>query len=313
MVDEQNYLKHYGVLNMRWGVRRDPVRKSTRFLKKSKGTDFGQKNVPRAKTQQSSRKRIEDMTDEELKQRLDRLLLEQKYTALTSNQVSKGQNAIKGILDASGALLTTGNSLIGTATNMKNLKGQSTEKLVKTKSYMDAASNIVKESKNINTKVSEPKAKQRPKELDYMDDQNLRDTVSRLGMEQQYKSLSSSQIQKGKIDVKRALEIAGSVVSITGSIVGIALAIRGAGKSGGKGGGTKTSNSFNDSSKSAGYGPTINFKKASKNAAKNAAKNSAKTVFNTIFKRASKTRVNDIPDIKPNTTITALTQFVNEK
>lgn len=227
-------LYHYGILGMKWGIQRNLARAI--FGKRRRDNDDYEvppHTVQRSSTSSGSStsggaRRLEDMTDAELKERIDRLSMEQKYTAMVNSKLSSGQKRLRSVLDTSGNVLSTGSSIVNTALAMKKASGQPTGKLDKTKSYVDATSNIVKESKNINTKLSESKAKIRPGELDYMDDQMVRDKVNRWNMEQQYKTITAGQIERGKVDVKKIIEVAGSVVAITGSIVSIAVAIKGA-------------------------------------------------------------------------------------
>lgn len=100
------------------------------------------------------------------------------------------------------------------------------EQLERTRGHIGTASNIVKEAKNINNSVSNIRSNTKKKNLSTMTDQELRDRVNRLNLEQQYSMLSGNKVSKGQQYVKNTLEVAGSTLAIAGSIVGIAASIK---------------------------------------------------------------------------------------
>lgn len=100
------------------------------------------------------------------------------------------------------------------------------EQLKADKGRIDTASNIVKESKNINNSVSNIRSSTKSQNLNKMTDAELRARVNRMNLEQQYAQLSSQQTSRGQSYVKNTLEVAGSALAIAGSVVTIALGIR---------------------------------------------------------------------------------------
>ena len=102
--------------------------------------------------------------------------------------------------------------------------------LQKTKKRVDAAGTIVNETRNINnatSKKGQKKAqKQKLSEAKTMTDQELRDRVNRLNMEQQYVKMSAEQINAGRSNVNSILNNVGTAISITSSALSIALAIQ---------------------------------------------------------------------------------------
>lgn len=102
--------------------------------------------------------------------------------------------------------------------------------LKKTKNKVDAAVTIVNETKNINntaSKKAQKKAqKQKLSEAKTMSDQELRERVNRLNMEQQYVRMSTEQINAGRSNVSSVLNNVGTAISITSSALSIALAIQ---------------------------------------------------------------------------------------
>jgi ribosomal protein L29 len=99
-------LKHYGILGMRWGVRKG--RGSAR-AKKSGGTSDETGVFKKVKketasadyirTQKIKRKKLKDMSDQELKTFNQRMELEKKYSQLTAKKVGKGKQIFKEALE----------------------------------------------------------------------------------------------------------------------------------------------------------------------------------------------------------------------
>jgi len=98
-----NYLQHYGVLGMRWGVRRTPAQlgRSSNGSTKQKRFSIGlKKSVPKQDTQsiKPKQKTIKDLTDDELRQKINRLRMEQEYRNLSPAQISTGKKVVDRIL-----------------------------------------------------------------------------------------------------------------------------------------------------------------------------------------------------------------------
>jgi hypothetical protein len=99
-----------------------------------------------------------------------------------------------------------------------------------TKERLDAASGIVRETKNVHASVTKIRStsakKDAEKEAEGMSDQELKEKVKRLELEQKYANLSSKTTSKGEVYVKNTLEVAGSVLAIGASAATIWLAIQ---------------------------------------------------------------------------------------
>ena len=84
----ESELYHYGVLGMRWGVRKDRSRGSGRkagYRVKTENMSEDAKVASQLKT-----KHVKEMSNAELRKLNDRLQLEQNYSRLNPSKVAKG-------------------------------------------------------------------------------------------------------------------------------------------------------------------------------------------------------------------------------
>ena len=94
------------------------------------------------------------------------------------------------------------------------------------KKVFDASSAAVRESKNINTAIRSARTTNKLKEAESLTDQELKDRVARMNLEQQYSNLSAAKTSRGQAYVQNTLDVAGSVLAIAGSAATIALAVK---------------------------------------------------------------------------------------
>lgn len=85
---EENVLYHYGVLGMKWGIRKKDRKKKITFSSPFKAK-------PKATNNSAENKPISKMTDEELRFVINRLQLEQQYSQLVKKPSSKGKSFAK--------------------------------------------------------------------------------------------------------------------------------------------------------------------------------------------------------------------------
>lgn len=76
-------LQHHGILGMKWGIRRTPEQLARAGGKNSK-----------TKIDED----IQQMSDSELRSRINRLQMEKQYKQLTSREVSIGKKFVKDVL-----------------------------------------------------------------------------------------------------------------------------------------------------------------------------------------------------------------------
>ena len=101
-----NELYHHGVKGMKWRVRKTPVRSSSGATRKRKSNTlslFKKKNTTRnasvAKSSPSQTKSVKDMSDDELRRKIERVRLEQQYQQLNPKTVSRGQRIAKRVMN----------------------------------------------------------------------------------------------------------------------------------------------------------------------------------------------------------------------
>lgn len=103
------------------------------------------------------------------------------------------------------------------------------EDIDRSKQVVDAHSDLVKELKKLE-QTTAPKSTPQKLDLSKMSDKELRDRINRELLEQQYNKLfsetSAAQVSKGRAVLQDTLDVAGSVLAITGSALSIALAIK---------------------------------------------------------------------------------------
>lgn len=92
----ENELYHYGILGMKWGVRRTPeqLARARGKTKSSSSDNDTDNNKAKTSSNTSPKKSISEMTDDELRKTINRMQLEQQYRNLNPEKVSAGKKFV---------------------------------------------------------------------------------------------------------------------------------------------------------------------------------------------------------------------------
>lgn len=97
-----NYLQHYGVLGMKWGVRHDRKRsgsakKRASSASKSKTVEQQKSEVLKSRSAKALYKNADLFTNDELRRAYERLNLERNIKNIADQEVSAGQKTVRSV------------------------------------------------------------------------------------------------------------------------------------------------------------------------------------------------------------------------
>lgn len=141
-----NELQHHGVKGQKWGVRRfqnsdgsltnegrrryssDDFKDAKKKIDKGKevvdGATKAKKKAVEKQHEQKIKKDLSEMSDQELRDIVNRLNMEERYTqVMKSRGVEQGKSRVDKILEYAGTALTIGSSALSIAIAIKELKG----------------------------------------------------------------------------------------------------------------------------------------------------------------------------------------------
>ncbi len=141
----ENEFRHYGIKGMKWGVRRTPAQLGHLVKRSPKGSPARVPKKAEEKKATSKKKKLSELTDDEIRQRISRLELERRYKDLLkeeSKKVSRGKQFCMNVIETIGK-----NSLTNLGTQAANhVIGDAINKIAGVDSS-DAAHRIVNPQK----------------------------------------------------------------------------------------------------------------------------------------------------------------------
>ena len=137
---ERSELKHWGIKGMKWGVRRyqnkDGSLTSAGKKRYSDGSTSSSSTSKSSQTsQQPKKKTVSEMSDQELRDAVNRLRLEQDYAKLNPEKVSRGKKFVDNLLDEtlSGVARGAGSASAIAVTSLGKILGEQLEKAAREK------------------------------------------------------------------------------------------------------------------------------------------------------------------------------------
>ena len=104
----ENELMHFGVKGMRWGVRRYQNKDGTLIRRKTRRNEFQNEDYKIAKS--LKKKKLNQMSNAELRKLTERQQLERNYSNLNPNLIKKGIVAVAAIAGALGTIVSIKNN-----------------------------------------------------------------------------------------------------------------------------------------------------------------------------------------------------------
>lgn len=203
-------LYHWGVLGMKWGVRRYQNKDGTL-------TNAGKKRRKRTYSDEAK-----EMSDQELRAKINRMNLEKRYMDLTRKDPKAlrklglaGQTV--GLTDTSIKAERTRRAFAGKTSQSLDAAGSAANFTSKGINTISKVTKLFSDKKNYDTAR---------KQLSNISESDLKKIVDRMDLERQYSSIKAETANKGKITVNQILGVANDVAGLTASGIMVGIAIK---------------------------------------------------------------------------------------
>ena len=103
MIRNADYIKHYGIKGMKWGVRRYQNKDGTLTAEGKKREAAKDANRAEIQDRKEAYKNRRTLSDEEINTRVRRLEQEKRLKSLTEDDIAPGRSAAKKLLHSTGA------------------------------------------------------------------------------------------------------------------------------------------------------------------------------------------------------------------
>lgn len=114
------YLAHYGILGMKWG--RTKAEDLTKLKKDVDAIGAVANKAKESYKPQPKKRDLSDISDDDLKKKVERLALEKRFNELSPGKISNGQQRLKTTLEVVGATITVTSSALALAATIKAMQ-----------------------------------------------------------------------------------------------------------------------------------------------------------------------------------------------